>query len=875
MNRITIVLVCMLVCVGIWGEEAAPAFKKAPSVSKKGTGYVIRFSVDKETDVEVAILNKAGKVINHLAAGMVGKQAPLPLKPDSLDQVLTWDGKDDTGKPAQNGPFKVRVALGSKPKLKQYLGWHGNCFLAKTVMGMAVGPNRELFVMLSYYFYGQTTMRVFSPDGKYIRTIMPYSHTTPQERTESVGHMMINDERIPIVYNGHSGNVYPLTAGMKKQTIAWHPKGYMIMASAISTMAEHGPPRHLLALHPEGGSPAGVKFVGPRIRKAIGFLGGAGEATSRYVDHIAVDPKGILYFTTSYIKSDRLKRELKDTRQRQAVFRMEWSTPTMGTPWLGIDREPGDDDKHFKDPQGLAFDSKGQLYICDRGNNRVVIVNPETKQRLGQFSVSMPQMIHISPKTNEIYILSKGIKGIREAKEGTLYKFSTWTGEKPKELAKLAGRNITLFTLDAQVTPHRLWVVMDFDRKRQGLFPVDDGQNGFKAGKDITAHNVALDHPMFVTPDPKHEQIIVRERSGGNRWAFYTLDLKTNKYADYTLKGADLVYDRQGNIYVMDGYGQNSVSRYTNDRKPYPYKETGTNKVKAVYRAYGPNLGLRGHCVDVHGNLYVIRSSNYGGPDVFGGRVDVFGPDGKLKRKDFIDGMGYGDCGLGVDARMNVYAGINIKKADQPYPPGFMKHIPVSRWQWWRRGKRENPWHYMYLNPYLFFWGGVVKFGPEGGKLYGISQKPREGQPKPIADIKNAPKDAEPFRSSYLGRDVRLAGAKWYRQGYAIASSSNDGPRPDPGCVCWTSRLAVDDYGRVFSPNTFAFNVKMFDTGGNLLHDIGSYGNADVSDEIRFAWPAFVGADFDGRKVYVSDSVNRRVTEIAIEFAQEKIIPVR
>ncbi|KKL28645.1 hypothetical protein LCGC14_2373060, partial [marine sediment metagenome] len=75
------------------------AFKSGPTVKKAGGAVKISFAVSAPTDVEVAVLAPSGKVVRHLAAGVLGGPTPppAPLAP-GLSQALSWDGKDDTGK---------------------------------------------------------------------------------------------------------------------------------------------------------------------------------------------------------------------------------------------------------------------------------------------------------------------------------------------------------------------------------------------------------------------------------------------------------------------------------------------------------------------------------------------------------------------------------------------------------------------------------------------------------------------------------------------------------------------------------------------------------------------------------------------------------
>ncbi|MGB2820110.1 MAG: hypothetical protein WBF17_03955, partial [Phycisphaerae bacterium] len=64
----------------------------APPTAKQADGKTtIEFAVSAATDVEVAILGADGKVVRHLAAGVLGGETPppVPLKP-GLSQGLAW-----------------------------------------------------------------------------------------------------------------------------------------------------------------------------------------------------------------------------------------------------------------------------------------------------------------------------------------------------------------------------------------------------------------------------------------------------------------------------------------------------------------------------------------------------------------------------------------------------------------------------------------------------------------------------------------------------------------------------------------------------------------------------------------------------------------
>ena len=100
MRSIVMVLFATVaVCrVALAGEAAPPKFAKKPTATRAGDKMKVDFAVDRETDVAVFIENAQGKVVRHLAAGVLGKNPPPPLKAGSLEQSVEWDGKADYGR---------------------------------------------------------------------------------------------------------------------------------------------------------------------------------------------------------------------------------------------------------------------------------------------------------------------------------------------------------------------------------------------------------------------------------------------------------------------------------------------------------------------------------------------------------------------------------------------------------------------------------------------------------------------------------------------------------------------------------------------------------------------------------------------------------
>lgn len=841
------------------GRSGEVRFTKEPTAGRAGEGMVIAFAVSEPTDVEVAILDAKGAVARHLAAGLLGKNAPPPLKPDALSQTVPWDGRDDDGKPATGGPFKARVAIGVAPKLDKLLGWDGNT-VGSPIVGLAVGTDGELYVLSAEAAYGRSEVRVLDRDGKYLRTIMPYPANLTRDQTAPIGHLEVEGERLPVVFNAHGHNLAPLTSGMKKQTMAFSPRGHLLMASAVGTIVEHGPPRHVLALTPEGAPPPGLGFVGPQFLPARNFLGGSGDGFGLWFDHLASSPDGEWIYLTTYGESWSLKR-------RHVVFRLKWTDKGPAQPFLGKD-EAGDDDGHFNDPQGIATDAKGNLCVCDRGNNRVMLFSPEGKL-LGKLAVAEPEQIAIHPKTGEVYIVSR--KAGKRVTETKLLKFAPWSGGEAKEVARVEGKTFDVIALDPQASPPRLWAALNMGYgKPMTLVPITDRGNQLEAGAPANNQN-GLSYPMFLAADAARERAYVTEF----REIQKLLDLKTGRLGFFK-KGNETALDRDGNVYLLTGY-EMTLERYGPEGKPLPFPALGTHKIPLPdYKSKGPCVGLRGHAVARNGDIYVLRMGFY-----TTGRVDVFAPDGKLKKEGLLARVVHGSSGLGLDPAGNLYLGSNLKPAEgSPIPSYFAGKVPETGWVWWRQ-KREAPWCYPYYNSYLYHGGAVFKFPPTGGEFFGGrgDHEIKEDQKKGLPPDPKAPDGTPRYKTGYLNLDAWVKGALWRCAGYGPvpASGLNWG---DPSCTCWTARLAVDDYGRVFVPNVFRFSVEMLDTNGNHIARIGRYGNADSAGpgsrvpepDIPFAWPAFTSVA--GGKLYVSDPVNNRIVVVRFGHAAAAECPL-
>jgi len=183
MRRVTAFLAACGLTTGLWAGEPAPVnsyngmqereevfkFTQKPNVKKVGDKWTITFTSKANCDATVAIVDKDGKIVRHLASGVLGKNAPWPFQQNSLSQRIEWDGFTDDFKKAPEG-CRVKVSLGLKATFERNLAYDPNETAGKVLVG--TGQDGSLYV-LSMPGRGSFFGRVYDKDGKYVRTFWP------------------------------------------------------------------------------------------------------------------------------------------------------------------------------------------------------------------------------------------------------------------------------------------------------------------------------------------------------------------------------------------------------------------------------------------------------------------------------------------------------------------------------------------------------------------------------------------------------------------------------------------------------------------------------------------------------------------------------
>ncbi|MDD4889516.1 MAG: hypothetical protein PHU85_06265 [Phycisphaerae bacterium] len=96
--------------------------KPVMTATADSRAWTIKFTSKGYCDATVAIEDAGGRIVRHLASGVLGPKAPAPLQPNSLAQTIIWDGKDDRGELLDEKTAVVaRVSLGLMAQFERTL----------------------------------------------------------------------------------------------------------------------------------------------------------------------------------------------------------------------------------------------------------------------------------------------------------------------------------------------------------------------------------------------------------------------------------------------------------------------------------------------------------------------------------------------------------------------------------------------------------------------------------------------------------------------------------------------------------------------------------------------------------------------------------
>ncbi|MCH8830031.1 MAG: hypothetical protein IID45_10690, partial [Planctomycetes bacterium] len=556
-------------------------FSVRPKAVQIGAKVAITFAVSKPTDVEVAVLNAKGRVVRHLAAGVLGRKnpPPTPLKP-GLTQRLVWDSKDDRGKPAEGGPFSFRVRAGMRVKLGRMIGGSPYTGSITTmpyrapVNGLAVDSKGNLNVkmMSSVGSHGNSGMwpwhlRQFDRDGKYVRTVLPYPPSTSPAKANGFSLLKTGKGRFT---PANQNSLYPVFAVLGNEIVSRLADGQLVYV--------HSEARRLNFFALDGTN---------RIRTVPMWPPSAKLNCPRWLDiQVAISPDGkyAYYSNVAGTAYDGKKPEDIDPKWPQGRIYRQDLIKAGSQPERFFDLTlPDWNRKKYWMPSawdkktaaaGIDVDAKGNVFVCDLVNGQVVEIGADGKRRSAT-PIPWPDKVMVSRKSDVLYVISRKVsRGFLPP--ATLFKISG-RGDAARIVARLQlpGTVGGAYTLDESGRVPVIWLAGRSAAAQKGgevLLRVEDRGKKFAVTGDryLNRDRNAIRFVGYMDVDREAELVYVTGNDG-TVWRFHG---ETGKGGPLKIRAADVAIGPGGLIYAwgVTGSYQGPIARYTRDQKPAPLK---------------------------------------------------------------------------------------------------------------------------------------------------------------------------------------------------------------------------------------------------------------------------------------------------------------
>jgi len=826
------------------------SFTGGPTASVTDEGVEIAFSVSAPTDVEVAILDAGGRVVRHLAAGLLGENAPPPFH-KGLTQELTWDGTDDAGAAADpaKGPYAVRVSIGLSAVLAgTAFGPGGRPGQLTNVIGLSAGPDGRVYVLSEPWrraWWRSTAIHVFKPTGEYEKTIKPFPAST--QAAKVAGLTGLTDEQgraVPVIYRVPAMTFYPHEDAAQHFAVA--PDGNVHLLTIKASYYTDREGEKWLASLASDGSLAYPAYAGAEIKGQTGphdvYLAAASDGKSVFVTGLDAG------------QGDKANRP-----NVPAVYRIDLPDRKETKVFFGDPAKAGADDKSLGDPRGLATDGNGRLFVADRSNNRVVILDEKTGRAEGALQLATPTWIGIGRKGGAVYVASGGEIVTFVGSGGKFaQKARVPLPASAGRDAQSVRRSFALSEADGKVS---LWV--GISRGPNALMRCEVNDDGTFGDWNRAGYEPAQTYWNIAAAQDGHT---VACKVGG---VLRVLDEQTDKTRDIPVGGSGETFRFGPNnqIYGIVN-GSNAVRRMDQDGRSLPFPAAKGVGGRLPVNSSGTTSWERDMDVDRSGNVYVKVSGK-----AYHGRMTVakYDKDGNLLGT-VIWVLSDGAYGPRVDAAGNLYIADAVKPVGQPVPDFFkgkLPDVPIDR--------KANV-----VMQYMWMYGSIIKFTPAGGAvwfpkrfdndLYGYA-----GEAKLPADQTKV-KVEMPVNAgggSMVDQPGEVQGAAWLHYGCSYVLDMH--PSHNRRCHCTATEIDVDDYGRVVYTDQGRFRVVMLDPAGNEILTFGRYGNQDSvpteGGEIGFHW--FTGLGMTDRNVYIADGGNHRVVRVGLKHAAEETCQIK
>jgi hypothetical protein len=848
-RSLLVLITAILIATNILAKDEKVIFTKLPIAVTKDGQITITFEVSRFTDASVFVENAKGKIICHLASGVLGENPPEPFQKNSLQQSVVWDGKADYGKLAEDGPFQVRVSLGLGVEFNKKV--ISNPLSFTNIKGLAVGQDGSVFIMHQTggaVWRGEELIKL-NRDGSYQETLIPFSNKKKLEEVKSFGAFELRGEVAALVHH-HRLNLFPGAKCPRKTAMIVSPDGKML-SRITGSVGEDGT-SYISTLGVNGNILEGNFLGKPNFTQTV-----PPSKDGRY--HGALNDRATLAFS-----SDGHSYFLSGENNYPIIFKSTSTTRNELKPFFGDYGKIGKDKSSLGgSARGLAVDGKGNLYISDFANDRVIIIDEKTGDYKSEFPVIKPDWIAVHIKTGSIYVvtlenrMAMQLLKIKSANEPTLLSKTPIISESNGTF--VAG-------LDSWSDNPYIWYGTDGG----SIFKIEDKDNKFiaiKISDKEVSNNSFLD--MSVDRFQDVREIYCRN---GTRW-WYRFNESTEKLERVDVANKNNITTGGGSgLQVLSGPDKNlyglgyPMHMYKFDRdgngigfteeSQYPDSIIGRD---GAPRKIGPGpksaryvpvsmtdmthtLGIRGD-----GHVFVFEPSHPG--ERPNKALHEYLPTGKkVTSMPIVWNVSDGAVGPKFDAKGNIYIAEIVNTGKRAYPEEFEKMYGVIEMQKTRPSGVQDEIANMY--------GSIVKFSSKGGAIH--YKNATSDYDNPYTGEIDLDKSVKTFDAGYYvgqGFNPIKISAEWISFGYSHVETRE--------CICETTRFDVDEFGRVWFPDLCLFQVRVIDTNGNSILNFGKYGNED-SQDLAFAW--LVGVAVTDKFVYTGDSINRRMLQSKLKY---------
>ncbi len=852
-------------------------FAKKPVVTRNGDQVSVAFETKGFCDVTVAVEDDQGKMVRHLASGVLGPKAPRPFKKNAKMQSIVWDSKDDRGFYVKNPERCIlRVSLGLKPRFEKTLFWHPGK-RAGGVMAFAPGPE-GVFVFTSGH--GVDHLRLFDHDGNYIRTVYPFPSKKLDKIPGLIKHRFPDGVEMPIKPNWQQSSFLMSGTNCTSPTYrdgkysGYRPRKTELPGSAGYSLAQAGGKVALVGyrisrLSAQGDS-GGLNLHGPDVSykdKGTSFKSDTRRGDDNFdklsAKSIALSPDAKWLYLSMY--NETRAGSFGTVIWRHMVMRIRYDAQDAKPEIFAGSAIAGKENGKFNMPADVACDAQGRVYVTDHLNDRVQVFSPDGKH-LKNIAVKRPVKVDVHQKTGEIFVFAwalplagrAGFTGTnpslpRKGEGGTYFqltkfssldkaqKLASWDLQKVTYLTRTRASNVELqAAVDTWSDPVKIWITAPSPVKKSnskhglGAVVLTVKGDALEVKRDLlneTAQAIVRVHSklynrqrLYVNPLDGVLYLAEGNFSHGTGFEYLIrIDPETGKTSQVELPigTEDMAFDMEGYAYLRTS---NMIVRYRSDtwrEVPFDYGEErtkaafGEGKRDAVISGalFPGNKGFH------QGGMHVSPKGNI----VVAALYDNAPPERKGKDSVQIPQNS-------TKYQPTIYPGrlwakksrlgcILVHILDRHGKMIYADAVPGLHVN--INGTAiDNDDNIYLLNASPRVINGKRYFNDHAGTLMKFA--PGKGRVLSKSGTP-VPMEAKPERDPDLALPTSwVEGADWLYGGVGWG-----GHNYSSGCSCPNARFTIDYFARSFTPEVDRYNVGVLDSSGNLIVRVGQCGNVD------------------------------------------------